>query len=224
MTEAHLPEVAGASFVLVGSFNPRIFHPGWFVRNALLPEGTETTANVEIVNNDFCAFETDWFRLEVLSERLTLRSLAVPAIETLRDLMLGSLRILRHTPVRKLGLNTHSHYRLPDEAAWHAFGHRLAPKERLWAPILDNPGTLVLLVEGSRPDSYEGHVRVKVEPSPRVQYGIFIDTNDEYRRAESDSAEWVEKVLVEEWEASRERAQAICAHLVQQAVGETSRG
>lgn len=214
MPELPLPDLDGTSLVLVGAFNPRIFQPAWFVRNELLPEGVESTANVEIINNDLCAFETDWFRLEVLSDRLVLRSLATPAMESLRDLLFGTFRVLRHTPVHRVGLNTHAHYRLPSEETWHQFGHRLAPKEELWSPVLNSPGTLTLVIQGTRPDDYDGHVRVKVEPSAQVTYGIFIETNDEYRRLDADSATWVEDVLTKQWDASRSRAEQIRSHIV----------
>ncbi len=214
MTELPLPEQDSASIVLVGAFNPRIYHPAWFSRHELLPVGSESTANVEIVNNDLCAFETDWFRLEVLSDRFILRSLAAPSVEALRDLVLGTMRILRHTPIHKVGLNTHAHWRMPNEQSWHDFGHMLAPKEQLWTPVLQMPGTLSLAVQAVRPDSHEGHIRVRVEPSTSVVHGIFLETNDEYRSASADSAVWVEEVLTKEWDQSRARAEAIRRHVL----------
>lgn len=218
MPETLLPELDGTSLVLVGAFNPRIFHPSWFVRNNLLPEGVEATANVEIINNDLCAFEADWFRLEVLSDRLVLRSTATPAIESLRDLMFGTFRILRHTPVQRIGLNTHAHFRLPTEERWHEFGHVLAPKGDLWEPVLGKPGTLSVTLQGTRPDEYDGHVRVKVEPSAQVPFGIFIETNDEFRLDNSDSATWIEDVLTNHWDPSRVRADQIRTHVVNRAL------
>ncbi len=138
-------------------------------------------------------------------------------MESLRDLLFGTFRILRHTPVQKIGLNTHAHYRLPTEDAWHDFGHLLAPKDDLWAPILDKPGTLALTIQGERSDEYDGHIRVKVEPSMQVTYGIFIETNDEYRRMDADSAGWIEDVLTKHWESSRLQAERIRSHIVQTA-------
>jgi hypothetical protein len=219
MPELPLPELDGTSLVLVGAFNPRIFHPAWFVRNGLLPEGTESSANVEIVNNDVCAFETDSFRLEVLSDRLMLQSMSAPAAESLRDLLVGTFRILRHTPVKLVGLNTHGHYMLRSEEAWHEFGHLLAPKEPLWSPILERPGTISVVMQGVRTDGFDGAIRVKVEPSTRVANGIFIDTNDEFRQLESDSADWIDDVLNKQWEASRARVDEIRANILLHAYG-----
>ncbi len=202
MPDLPLPELEGTSLVLIGSFNPRIFQPSWFVRNGLLPESAEE-ANVEIITNEVCAFDADWFRLDVLSDRLSVASTATPSPESLRDLLLGALTILRHTPVARLGLNTHSHHRLSSADAWHAFGHMIAPKTLLWDPILHEPGTRSLVIEGRRPDDNIGAVRVKVEPSQQFENSIFLETNDEYISAEAVSAEWAIHILNTEWENSR---------------------
>lgn len=222
MAAHQLPELEGTSLVLIGSFNPRIFHPAWFAKNKLIADGSGASANVEIVNNEICVFETDWFRLEVISDKLALSSQTAPAVGSLRDLLLGTLRILRHTPVQRVGLNTHTHYRLQSERGWPEFGHKLAPKPVLWDPILKSPGTLSLVIQGERPDEYDGHIRVKVEPSSLVENGIFIETNDEFRMLSSDSAEWVERVLSDQWEMSRRRAQDAQSHLLQYAMEEVT--
>jgi hypothetical protein len=219
MPEMPLPQDDKTSLVLIGAFNPRIFHPAWFARNGLLPPDTESTANIEIVNNDISAFESDWFRIEVLSNRFALRSMATPAVEALRDLLLGTFVILHHTPVEKIGLNTHAHYALPTERTWHEFGHRLAPKTELWDPILQEPGTLSVTIQGVRPDGHEGHMNVKVEPSAHVEYGIYLETNDEYRQPQADSANWLADILSTQWDASRQRAADIRTHVLNCAYG-----
>ena len=224
MPELPLPEHDATSIVLIGAFNPRIFHPAWFVRNHLLPVGDEVASNIEIVNNDVCAFETDWFRLEVLGDRFILRSMATPAVEALRDLVLGTFRVLRHTPIQRIGLNTHAHFALPEESGWHRFGHMLAPKPDLWEPILKNPGTLSLTIEGQRPDDYAGHVRAKVEPSARIEWGIFFESNDEYQKLEADSADWLEDVLLTRWDSSRSHAMEMRQHVLGHAYDLEDRG
>lgn len=220
MAEAPLPEHDGTSLVLVGSFNPRIFHPSWFVRNDLLAPEAESTANIQVVSNEVCAFETDWFRMEVLAERFSLRSLSAPIVEAMRDLLAGTFTLLRHTPIQKMGLNTHTHFALGAEDTWHRFGHKLLPKQELWSPVLEGPRTLVAAVEGRRTDKYQGFIRVKVEPSAQVANGIYIETNDEYQSKELEppSTDWVLDILKNDWDASRKRAKTIRSHLVAQAL------
>jgi hypothetical protein len=218
MTELPLPEIEGTSIVLVGSFNPRIFQPSWFVRHRLLPEGAEESANIEVINNDVAAWGTDNFRVEVIGARFMLHGVAMPAVEILRDLAAGAFAILSHTPVQMIGLNSEAHYPWPNEESWHSFGHLLAPKERFWTPILDKAGTRSLVVEGARPDDFAGHVVVKVEPSRRVQPGVYIETNDEFRNLSSGAAEWVQDVLVNYWDESRQRVTSVRNHLLSEAL------
>lgn len=217
MADLPPPEHDGTSVVLLGSFNPKIFQPAWFAAQKLLPPEEGTEANVQVIGNDVCLFETDWFRLEVLSERWSLQSQSTPAVGAIRDLALGTFRILRHTPITRIGLNTFGHFALGSPEQFDAFGHALAPKEQMWEPILESPGTLSLTVHGERPDDYKGHIRVKVEPSSSVTNGIFIETNEEFRQTDATSADWTTEILHREWEAYRHRANQIRAHLLQQA-------
>lgn len=218
MPELPSAEHDGTSIVLVGSFNPRIFQPAWFAAQKLLPTMEGADANVQVIGNDVCIFETDWFRLEVLSERWSLQSQATPAMEAIRDLALGTFTILRHTPITKMGLNTLGHFPLPTEQ-YIRFGHVLAPKEELWDPILKSPATLTLTIQGERPDDYRGHIRVKVEPSSRVEYGVFIDTNEEFWTPDATptSTNWAIDILRNEWENYRRRASNIRDHLLTKA-------
>ncbi len=217
MPELPPPEYAGTSIVLIGSFNPRIFQPSWFVAQNLLPAEEGTEASINLINNDYCSFETDWFRIEVLAERWALHSLATPALESLRDLAVGTFRVLEHTPILKMGLNTYAHFGLESENAWHRFGHMLAPKNELWEPLLVSPGTLTLTVEGRRPDDHKGHIRVKVEPSKRVDSGIFIEVNDEYQSLDAVSANWATAIIADDWENVGRRAASIREHLLTKA-------
>lgn len=218
MSELPAPERDTTSIVLVGSFNPRIFQPAWFVAQGLLPPGEGADADVQVIANDICIFQTDWCRIEVLNNRFSLTSISTPVEEVLRDLVIGTFRILEHAPVTRMGINASAHFQLTNVEVWHQFGHLLAPKESIWEPILDRPGTLTLTVEGRRPDDHDGHVRVKVEPSTLIPNGIFIESNDEFRSLESISAKWVAEILESEWEPVRSRAMSIRYGLIAKAL------
>jgi hypothetical protein len=218
VTQNPLAEYDQSSIVMLGSFNPRIFQPSWFVRYELLPPEAESEARIELISNDLCVFQTDWCRLEVMNERFTAHSLATPSVESLRDLVQGTFEILGHTPVTKVGLNTAAHFSLQSEDSWHRFGDALAPKGALWNPVLKNPGTLALTIQGQRPDEYAGHINVKVEPSSRVRFGIFIETNEEYHAPEGSSdARWTGDLLSNNWDPTQERSRNLRAHILQEA-------
>lgn len=206
------------TIVLLGAFNPRIFQPAWFVAQDLMAPEDSTDADLQIVNNDLCAFETAWCRIEVLADRMTVRSLAAPIVEILRDLIVGTFQLLAHTPIKRLGLNTSAHFALPSHASWNKFGHGLAPKDELWTPIMKRPGTRSLIIEGERPDDHQGHVQVRVEPSASMENSLFIETNDEYRQLDADSASWALSILQDDWDNYRQRAMKVREHLLTKAL------
>lgn len=52
------------TIVLVGAFNPRIFHPSWFGKHNLLREeevDVATTAREVVVTPDLTIFNSGWF-------------------------------------------------------------------------------------------------------------------------------------------------------------------
>src|SRR5882762_5070374 len=101
------------------------------------------------------------------------------ATAVMRDLIVGTFNLLQHTPLHKLGINIDMHFRMDSEASWHAFGHRLAPKD-LWQDTLKNPGMRSLTMEGQRPDAFRGYIRVQVEPSIKIHPGVYVRVNDHY--------------------------------------------
>jgi hypothetical protein len=66
-------EIAGASVVRTGSFNPAIFHPEWFANNGLLPRREVDEADVKVVHPQLSNFETERFIIQVTPERLGAR-------------------------------------------------------------------------------------------------------------------------------------------------------
>jgi hypothetical protein len=129
--------------------------------------------------------------------------------------VLGTFGTLSHTPVSALGINYYEHFRVQNYDIWHNFGHVLAPKDVLWAPILRNPGTLNLQIRGERDDQREGSVNVTVQPSNVIEPGVFVQTNDEFVREEdpASSTAWVTELLSNQWSECDRRSKTIRDHL-----------
>ncbi len=144
-------ELQGATIVLLGSFNPAIFHPAWFAANDLLRQKEADNANIEVTHIEVAAFSTEWLQINCTRERFQATTIQQAFSESLRDLVLGILTLLSHTPVKAMGLNTEFHFRVPSERYWHDVGDRLAPKPD-WVNILNNPGMRSLIMEGQRSD------------------------------------------------------------------------
>jgi hypothetical protein len=85
-------------------------------------------------------------KVQVLRDRLIVTTEDSRRYEVLRDLVVGTLSILRHTPTDRLGINLDAHIPTGSEKAWHAIGDRLAPKGP-WKGVLESPGMLMAPLE-----------------------------------------------------------------------------
>jgi len=114
-----------------------------------------------------------------------------------------------------LGINTERHFRVPSEEVWHEIGHRLAPKDKVWDGCLKAPGMRALLVEGARDDDAHGRILVKVEPSSRVQPGVFVMINDHFDAKPSPDGPGSDLIehLTTTWPVQMKRAELIVSTL-----------
>jgi len=207
------PEIEGVSIVLVGSFNPAIFHPDWFAREKLIQNQEAEKADVQIVSKEASFFSIGWLNLEVLQEKFTVSTSQIQHLDSMRDLVIGTFKLLRHMPVKQLGINRTAHFRADSALTWHALGHRLAPKEP-WAGLLEGPGMLRVMMMGNRPDGFQGRIIVTVEPSVRLApgVGVFVDVNDHFEIAVDGNAlesERMMEILAATWQDSLDRAMHI---------------
>lgn len=182
----HTPEIRMASIVLRGHFTPAIFQPSWLASQNLLRTSEAEAAKIELIHPKAAVFSADWLQLSVLEDRFHASTSQVPYFEALRDLAAGAFAVLDQTPVRALGINQSFHFPLGSEDKLHQLGHKLAPQEP-WKAILRSPGLLSLTMQTPRSDNYEGYVRVQVEPSNRVKFGVFVDVNDHYQLATQEA-------------------------------------
>jgi hypothetical protein len=118
------PEVAGRSIVLVGQFNPGIFHPQWFARMELIPATEADAAVIKPSPPQVSTFQVDWFECLVTQDHFQVSTLRPEMEYPLMDLVAGSLSILSHTPVWALGVNSDAHFRVDSEENWHSLSSR----------------------------------------------------------------------------------------------------
>jgi len=178
MTEK--PEIQGMSIVLLGDFNPKIFQPAWFAAENLIRSSEAEAVNIEIINPEIAIFNLDWLQVQITRDRCAISTAQEPYYEIVRDLCLGTFKLLKHTPIRVMGINWRAHFRMRSIEDWHNLGHKLAPKD-LWNTILKEPGMQSLKIQGTREDGYKGHLRITTEPSVKVSPGVYIQVNDHYQ-------------------------------------------
>jgi hypothetical protein len=159
---------------MTGSFNPRILHPEWFVRNGLLNERDGADAvnsdrsGGPIVTPQVTRFDLGRGaqRIQVFCDldRLQLSATTLLGETRLQELVFGMLSLLSHLPITAIGINSTLTFAAKDEAEWHAVGHLLAPKQSVWEKILQSPGLLLLQVQGRREGLFPGVRNVTVQP------------------------------------------------------------
>ncbi len=204
------PNLYTHSIVFIGNFNPKIFQPSWFASEGLIGKQEEEGAKVEIIHPDIAIFSLQWVRVQVLREQFSVETKQQPYDEALRDLAFGTFTILKHTPLKKMGINIFMHFRVDSVEKWHGIGDKLAPKN-IWEGILQKPGMKSLVMKESiRRDGYRGHIEIKIEPSPKVEPGLFFSINDHVEVKEPDTAmgsDEIITILKEIWPESHRRSE-----------------
>ncbi len=163
----------------LGCFNPAIFHPLWFSTNNLIRQEEADSSDINLINRDVAIFSSEWFSLQVTGDRYSVYTEDPTKFQPLRDLVLGTFKVLEHSPIRAFGFNRYQHIRMATEEEWHAFGDHFVPKES-WSPILDKPGMRTLTVDGTREGATANQMQIKLEPSGKVHPGVFMHVNEHY--------------------------------------------
>ncbi|SRR6266404_465924 len=212
------PSVEGLNIVLVGSFNPRIFSPWWFAKQKLIQDEEAEKADVGVVTSEISLFSIGWLRVQAEAERAQISTSQPQYYDALRDFVLGTFRILRHTPVKGIGFHWMAHFASADQEEWHTVGHELAPK-KIWRDVLKDPGLFNMIVKESR--TPHDWTNVTVEPSIQVQPGIYFEVHDHYDIADGErplGADIIMKALEDRWAGSLERSQKIMAHVLKKTI------
>lgn len=179
-TQTQKAEIEGLSVVALGSFNPAIFQPFWFSGSDLIRSEEAEEAKIELLQQEVSSFSTEWFSLQVLNGRFAIETADPTKSRSLRDLVLGTFRILEHTPVHAFGFNKNQHFRMQTEDERHAFGNHFAPKKS-WGDLLTRPGMRSLTIQGTREDCDADRLQIRIEPSPQVHPGVCIHVNQHYQ-------------------------------------------
>ena len=186
------PEISDCSIVLIGRFNPAIFHPAWLKAKDIQPEANENTVNLQIVHNDIASFTIDTVSYFVEESRFKIETTSGPWIriaDTTRKIFGDHLV---HTPVTAFGINRTIHFRLGSHQARHNLGRKLAPLEpwgcfgeQLEAEDRQLVGGMTKLVMTRKSFVCQTRVdtNVTIEPSARVAAnddGIYMQLNSHH--------------------------------------------
>jgi hypothetical protein len=197
------PDAQGIDVILLGSFNPAIFHPQWFLRHGLIGEEEADPQGVKVVSADVTEILVGEIRIICVGERLSLGTQNIAYEQKLRDLLEGTLALLPHTPVRACGINPAAHYHLEGLDYWHKIGNTLAPKDLIWKDLFVRPGLRNLTIQSKVSPDDINEINITIEPSTRFDPGLFIHVNNHFGlSAESSnvgSAALIRDVIKTRW-------------------------
>ena len=203
------------ALVVLGAFNPSIFHPSWFAQEELIRQEEVDAAKIEIVHSEVATFELDWLLLQVTRDRLAMHSNRESHYEATRDLLVGTLDLLRHMPTRALGVNHDLVLEYESRDNFNQLGWELVPVES-WATVLQRPGMVRVEEQGERTDGHDGYVRVRIEPILDGGTKVFCEVNDHFNLSHENmpsSTVAIGELLTSEWRNISERAAHILQHV-----------
>ena len=198
------PEQQSFSIVVLGDFNPAIFHPLWFSVNGLMPREETENAEIAFIHKQIAKFSMGSMQVQVDQSRLGITTVEPTDGPILRDLAYGTLALLEHTPLQAIGLNLDMEFCLPSEGMWHQVGNRLVPKDD-WRQVLENPGMRDVVVEGKRIECLADRVHFRIRPSSRLPQSVHVAVNQHYPLETEERQEVRERhreairVLNEDW-------------------------
>lgn len=184
MTIEKIPELENCNIVLIGSFNPAIFHPEWFVRQGLAGIEAVDPEKIKVVSRDVTECHVGPVKIICDDSRLALSVGNMVEAGKLQDLALGCLHVLAHVPISALGINHEALFKVDSEDHWHKIGHTLAPKEPVWNNLGKEPGMHQLVIQYVLQESPRLEMKVIVEPYPRngpKHPAILLRTNLHYQ-------------------------------------------
>jgi hypothetical protein len=205
------------SITVLGRFNPQIIQPLWLSTHGLVAETEALASEPQMITGDFAQIGLPWADVMVIADRLQVQTSAEIVVGVqIRDLVVGILSLLPHTPVSLVSVQNGAHVGLASEAQWHAVGDLLAPKE-VWRDILEKPGMFDIAIQGVRPDDRAGAIKVRVRPSHVVHPGIFVNINEEFLITDDDNHELAGQaagLLTETWPDIEARVESIRGSLL----------
>ena len=174
------------SVVVVGAFNPTIFHPSWFRLHQLVSADDERSAldaGEGIVSSEMTSVPFPICQVDVRRDRLQATARAPDTFDPTIDLVVAALRLLGHTRVSAFGLNYEAHVDLGGYENLDRFGQLLAPQEP-WNPVTDELSTQDFDIEGMRSLTMEFMAQefgmrrqVRIEPSAKFKHAAYFHVN-----------------------------------------------
>lgn len=230
------PEIAGASVVLVGSFNPAIFSPDWFVRQNLLEKDEIVQPDQSfIIHPQIAQFSVEWCQIFVDLDKFSLTTARDPLVR-ISDLASRTFgQYLTHTPLKAVGLNRYVHFRVSSLEKRDEIGYQLAPPEAWgeWGAAIKKKSGLkrggmrtVAMQQNVFDYDRTGNITATVQPSAEIKegFGVFVQVNDHYEITKTGTIDGISEAIaiLEKFEESRKNSEWIIEQVMRLAHGSNS--
>jgi len=213
-----------ASIVLIGSLNPKIFHPEWFIRKGIVEEWDYSQEEV-ISLPDLAQVEfPNERKLTVLLNKFSIISSLATEYQSIKDLTINTFSSLGETPVSQMGMNFTSVIKIKNEEKWKQFGQNLAP-QALWkqaatyfnglnAQKQNELGLWELTMNLPRPDNIDGYIRSKIIAFPEAGRCILQFSINNHVVINDSKATSMIKILENHWDQSLELAKHLTDNIM----------
>ena len=211
------------SIVLLGAFNPKIFHPAWLAMHNLISSEQADDADINIVHGDITQFTAAYMKFEIQTGRFVVKCDTIHK-DVIRDLVVATFREhLPHSPVWQLGINRAISFSCGSEVIRNKFGTALGPKNP-WGPwgkeieqsaAENGPhGGMIRLImhQTPRPDGLSGHIQADIRPEPNENSAVIVDINNHFTISDADKTIGcldAMEILFDRWQSSMEGAEYI---------------
>lgn len=217
--------------MLLGSFNPAIFHPSWFEVNGVISKEVAQEADLDVVHNQISKLSLGDMAVTAEVSKFQVETTNAPEIRLLDFVSKVFGDVLPHSKIRSFGINKTVQFRAISAERRHDIGRRLAPTEpwgkfgsRLDSSDYEKLGGMVSLRmrEILSNDECLGHLEARIEPSSVLdkRTGILVSINKHFElkdQTELPGARIAISILDAEFNAALRDADEIINHFVEMA-------
>ena len=216
------PDISACSIVLLGQFNPAIFHPVWLQSKEIEDEASSSDGEL-LTHRDIATFTIAARTYLIRADRFQIETHSIPWVSILDITTKIFSEHLFNTPVSAFGVNRTVHFKLPSVSSRIHLGRTLAPIEP-WDDFgrsmdtddINLTGGLQSLVMRRRTfvNGNTIETNVTIEPSIRVEghTSVYMHVNTHHALTDLPNGYGSEKamtLLAERFDPSLQEADAI---------------
>lgn len=200
-----------SNLVVLGAFNPAIFHTSWFLSNNLISKEDAEDTDLKMVHPEISSmFIGKWLNIEATRERFFVLCDEPHSFPRMRDFVQGCLMLLEHTPVTALGMNFQKVFSIRSQEQLNKIVGKWCFTPH-WSEILKSPSFNSVMIRGG--EGKQDCLNLTVKITDKVDFGLVIGFNY-HRQPDNLTALGVVEILNSEWKQRLDDSTAISKRIV----------